>query len=75
MDPEELIQRRRAIKLGEEEEMRVAFKSKMKARGEKIIAGCLIGKVLYTRGVSIEGLKIAMQKVRKTSCEVKIKSL
>ena len=75
MDPEELIKRCRAIKLSEEEEGRVAFKSKMKARGEHIVAGCLIGKVLHTRGVNIEGLKTVMQKVWKTSREVKIESL
>lgn len=50
MDPEELIKRCRAIKLSEDEEGRVAFRSKMKARGENIIVGCLIGKVLHTRG-------------------------
>lgn len=44
MDPEELIKRCRAIKLREEEEGRFAFRSKMKARGEKIVVGCLIGK-------------------------------
>lgn len=44
----------------------------MKAKGKKIVVGCLIGKVLNTRGVSIEGLKIAMQRVWKTSREVKI---
>lgn len=54
------------------EKGRVTFKSKMKAKGKKIVAGCLIGKVLNTRGVSIKGLKIAMQRVWKTSREVKI---
>lgn len=47
----------------------------MKARGEKIVAGCLIGKVIHTRGVSIEGLKAMMQRIWKTSREVKIESL
>ena len=75
MDPEELIRRCRAIKLSDEEEGRVSFKSKMKATGEKIVAGCLIGKVLHTRGVSIEGLKSVMQKVWRTSREVKIEGL
>lgn len=53
----------------------MAFKSKMKAKGEKIVEGCLIGKVLNRRGVSFEGLKFAMQKVWQTSREVKIESL
>ncbi|KAK9179229.1 hypothetical protein WN943_028428 [Citrus x changshan-huyou] len=75
MDPEELIRRCRAIKLSDEEEGRVSFKSQMKATGEKIVAGCLIGKVLHTRGVSIEGLKSVMQRVWRTSREVKIEGL
>lgn len=75
MDPEKLIRRCRAIRLSDEEEGRVSFKSKMKAKGEKIVAGCLIGKVLNTRVVSIDGLKNAMQKVWRTSREVKIESL
>ena len=75
MDPEELIRRCRAIKLSDEEEGRVSFKSQMKAIGEKIVAGCLIGKVLHTRGVSIEGLKSVMQREWRTSREVKIEDL
>ncbi|KAL9419304.1 hypothetical protein AB3S75_037127 [Citrus x aurantiifolia] len=75
MDPEELITRCKAIKLSDEEKGRVSFKNKMKAKGEKIIAGCLIRKVLNTRVVSIDGLKSAMQKVWRTSREVKIESL
>ncbi|KAH9751459.1 CCHC-type domain-containing protein [Citrus sinensis] len=75
MDSEELIKRCRAIKLSDEEEGRVTLRSKMKAQGEKIVAGCLIGKVIHTRGVSIEGLKAVMQRVWKTSREVKIESL
>lgn len=47
----------------------------MRAKGEKIDVGCLIGKVLHTREVSIEGLKIAMHMVCKTSREVKIEKL
>ncbi|KAH9718254.1 CCHC-type domain-containing protein [Citrus sinensis] len=75
MDSEELIKRYRAIKLSDEEEGRLTFRSKMKTQGEKIVAGCLIGKVIHTRGVSIEGLKTVMQRVWKTSREVKIESL
>ena len=75
MDPEELIRRCIAIKLSDEEEGRVSFKSQMKAIGEKIVAGCLIGKVLHTRGVSIEGLKSVMQREWRTSREVKIEGL
>lgn len=72
METEELIKRCIVISLSEKEKGRVTFKSKMKAKGKKIVVGCLIGNVLNTRGVSIEGLKIAMQRVWKTSREVKI---
>lgn len=54
MDTEELIKKCRAIRLTEEAEGRVIFKSKMKTKGEKIIAGCLIGKVVLNRGVNAE---------------------
>ncbi|KAL9458876.1 hypothetical protein AB3S75_007708 [Citrus x aurantiifolia] len=75
MDPEELIKRCRAIRLSDEEGGRVSFKNRMKINGEKILAGCLVGKVLHTREVSIEGLNMAMQWVWKTSREVKIEKL
>ncbi|KAL9417008.1 hypothetical protein AB3S75_040075 [Citrus x aurantiifolia] len=75
MDPEELIKRCRAIRLSDEEGGRVFFKNRMKTNGEKILAGCLVGKVLHTRDVSIEGLKMAMQRVWRTSREVKIEKL
>ena len=65
MDTEELIRKCRAIRLTEEAEGRVLFKSKMKKKGEKIVAGCLNGKVLLNRGVNIEGLKTTMQQVCK----------
>lgn len=50
MDPKELIKRCIAMKLSEEKEWRVAFKSKMKAKSETIIDGCLIKKVFHTKG-------------------------
>lgn len=75
MDPKELIKRCRAIRLSNEEGGRVSFKNKMKINCEKILAGCLVGKVLHTREVSIEGLKMAMQQVWRTSREVKIEKL
>lgn len=75
MDLEELIKRCRAIRLSDEEEGRVSLKNRMKINGEKILAGCLLGKVLHTREVSIEGLKMAMKRVWRTSREVKIEKL
>lgn len=75
MDLEELIKRCRAIRLSDEEEGRVSLKNRMKINGEKILAGCLLGKVLHTREVSIEGLKMAMQQVWRTLRQVKIEKL
>ena len=75
MDTEELIRKCRAIRLTEEAEGRVLFKSKMKTKQEKIVAGCLIGKVFLNRGVKLEGLKTTMQQVWRTMREVKIESL
>ncbi|KAK9184754.1 hypothetical protein WN943_025105 [Citrus x changshan-huyou] len=37
-----------------------AGKGRMKERGLQITAGCLIGKVLHTRNVNAEGLRIAL---------------
>lgn len=75
MDLEELIKRCRAIRLSDEEEGRVSFKNRTKIKGEKILAGSLVGKVLHMREVSIEGLKTAMQWVWRTLREVKIEKL
>lgn len=43
--------------------------------GMQIMAGCLIGKVLHTRGVNIEGLRTTLNKVWQTKKEVKIEKL
>lgn len=75
METEELIKRCKVISLSDEEEGRVTFMSKMKAKRERIVAGCLIGNVLNTRGVNSEGLKMAMQRGWKTLREVKIETL
>ena len=36
----------------------IDFAGKMKVKGEKIAAHCLIGKIYHTRGVSREGVKV-----------------
>ena len=63
METEELIKKCRAITLEEEEEDKVSFASKMKAKGIETIERCLLGKVLITRVVNKEGLQVAMQQV------------
>lgn len=47
----------------------------MKEKKEKVLAGYLMGKILLTRGVHKEGLKMALQQVWRTIKEVKIESL
>lgn len=38
----------------------------METKSKKVLVGCLVGKVLLTRGVNKEGLKIALQQVWRT---------
>ncbi|KAL9431631.1 hypothetical protein AB3S75_026765 [Citrus x aurantiifolia] len=75
METEELIRRCRAIKLSGVEECKATFKSKMKSKGEQIVAGCLVGKVLTNKSVNKEGLKIALQQAWQNKREVKVESL
>ncbi|KAH9735309.1 zinc knuckle protein [Citrus sinensis] len=75
MDSEELIRRCEAISLKSEEDDMIDFAGKMKAKGEKIAAHCLIGKIYHTRGVSQEGLRAAMQQVWRSVKEVKVESM
>lgn len=63
MDTDELIRKRKEITIKEEDKTRVALEVSMKAKREKVLAGCLVGKVLLTREVNREGLKIALQQV------------
>ncbi|KAH9649686.1 hypothetical protein KPL70_026078 [Citrus sinensis] len=75
MDSEELIRRCEAISLKSEEDDMIDFAGKMKAKGEKIAAHCLIGKIYHTCGVSREGLRAAMQQVWRSVKEVKVESM
>ena len=43
--------------------------------GGKITANCLVGKIMLTRGVNMEGLKATMQQAWRTIKEVKIESM
>ncbi|KAH9785588.1 zinc knuckle protein [Citrus sinensis] len=75
MNTEELIRKCQAITLKEEEEDTVAVMGKMKAKGVKITANCLVGKILLTRGVNLEGLRSAIRQVWRSIKEVKIESM
>lgn len=63
MDTEELIRRCKEISLSGETRGKVSFKGNLRLKGEKIVAGCLIGKVLHNREVNLEGLRLAMSQV------------
>ncbi|KAK9195052.1 hypothetical protein WN943_003169 [Citrus x changshan-huyou] len=75
METEELIKKCSAITLEEEEEDRVIFGGSMKEKGAQIAAGCLVGKILTTRGVSHEGIRTALQQAWRPVGVVKVESL
>lgn len=75
MDTEEIIRRCEEISLSGEGKSKITFKSSMKRKGEKIVAGCLVGKVLLNREVPVERIKSTLQTVWKTMREVKIEEL
>ena len=52
MDSDELIRKCATISLKLEEENMIDFARKMKAKGAKITAHCLLRKILHTWGVS-----------------------
>lgn len=66
METEELIRKCRAITLKGEEVDQVFFEGQMKERGYRAIAGCLVGKILLTRGVNHEALKVALHQALRT---------
>ena len=46
----------------------------MEEKGLKIAANCLVGKIILNKGVSIEGLRVAMQQVWRSIKEFKVES-
>ena len=74
MDTEELIQRCNAITLQEEENDKIDFFGSMEEKGLKIAANCLVGKIMLNKGVSIEGLRAAIQQVWRSIKEFKVES-
>lgn len=44
----------------------------MKSKGEKIVAGCLVRKVMTNKNVNKEGLKIVLQQAWQNKREVKV---
>ncbi|XP_024036844.1 uncharacterized protein LOC112096879 [Citrus clementina] len=75
MDTEELIRKCKAITIREEDKSKMSLGVNMKEQRGQVLAGCLMGKVLLSRGVNREGLKVALQQVWRTFKEVKIDSL
>lgn len=75
MEIKEFIKKCRTITLEEKGEDKVSFVGKMKAIRAISAGGCLLGKILITRGVNKEGLHMAIQQVWWTVREVKIENL
>ena len=75
MDTKELIRRCKGISLNGETRGRVTFRGNIKLKGEKIVVGCLMGKVLQNREVNLEGLRSGMSQVWRTMREVRIEEL
>lgn len=75
MDTEELIQKCQAITLEGEEADKFIFEGQMKEKGFRVIAGCLVGKILLARGINREGLKTALSQAWCTVRDFKIESL
>ena len=70
-----LIRKCQAITLKEEEEDMVAVIGKMRAKGVKVTGNFLVGKIILTRGVNLEGLRSAIRQVWRSIKEVKIESM
>ena len=75
MDTEELIKKCKVISLDGDKRGKVTLRSKMKEKGEKILAGCLVEKVLLNREVKKESFKVALLPVWKTMKDVKIEEI
>ena len=62
MDTKELIRKCKAITIREEDRSKMSLEVNMKEKRGQVLAGCLMGKVLLSRGVN-KGLKITLQQV------------
>ena len=58
-----------------EEANKITFVSSMRKNRAKVVARCLVGKILHNKGVNREGLRIALQQAWSTIKKVKIESL
>lgn len=74
MNAEEFIRKCQAITLKEEEDM-AALMGKMRAKRVLITTNYLVGKILITRGVNLEGLRYTIQPIWRSIREVKVKSM
>ena len=63
MDTEELIRKCKVKAIKEKEKNRVTLEVIMKEKREKLLVGWLMGKILLTRGVHKEGLKMGLLQV------------
>lgn len=75
MDTVELIRKCQVVVLKENEEDIINFIGRMKIKGGEMAANYLVGKVLLSQSINIEGLKAVIQQAWKTIKEVKIESM
>ncbi|KAL9411658.1 hypothetical protein AB3S75_045289 [Citrus x aurantiifolia] len=75
MDTEELTRKCKAITIREEDKAKITLEVNLKNKKEQMMARCLVGKALLTKGVNKDGLKAALQQVWRTFKEVKIESV
>lgn len=66
MDTEELTKLCDSLSLTEAEEDIFVLQGDSKARGEKLTACCLVGKVLSTRAVNREAFKTTIKQIWRT---------
>ena len=75
MDTEELVRKCSAITLQEEEKDKITMLGSMRETGLKLVANCLVGKVVLNKGINTEGLRAALQQVWRTIKEFKVESV
>ena len=53
----------------------ISFVGRMKTNGEKLVAHCLVGKILHAQSVPCERLRVAMKQAWRSTKELKVEGL
>lgn len=75
MDIEELIRKCKAIFIHKGNKCKLTLRSGMEEKGGRIMANSLIEKILLTRSIHTEGIRIALVHAWKTTKEVKVENM